>query len=745
MKKLILICVLVFATGINYLLPQQLSEPPSYKKVLTPLGNQPNPNTQFVFNITWTEDDVESSKQADLYTGGLFRLDNNDIVTEKNNYLTIHSANCTAIDGNTFYLGTDEGIIVSTNSGDSWLSETDDDIDNLESNEINALLLTSTHFFACTDNGIYISTDDGQSWTQGLSSKNVTSIAIASNNDIFVGVSPGTTGIYKSTDNGNTWSSTGLTISTFCLKFVSSNLLYAGTGNGLRKTTNGGDSWSPILYGYFNPVTAIYIDGNNIYIGTNGQGCRASYNGNDFIEINNGLPGNTTINDFEYYLDKLYAATNQGLFRTNLSYIHWQEKDVQDNIYGSQQTKDKLIKNLLFDTIACSYDVPPYQYSGKGSGTKEDPYQITTIQQLAEINSDLWGDHYWALMNDIDASETRWWNPSIQSNGDTIYGGFLPILGIYAREIDGRGHIIKNLFKGGSGNPIISGPNCLTLKRIGFLNTTFISTEAFLITASSDVNNVTIDECFFDINVSQREDDPYRFYSLKGFKWLATNDNLTIKNTYIRWNLNIKTKGSYFAPFYNTNNRKQNITIENCYVTSNTNYDFETVYPPFDSQGDVRSCFWNIDSIKVTDSLGLGKGLGISTTDMMKRHTYESAGWDFDKIWYIEEGMDYPKLQLFRKPDDVEEISNDIARISPNPATDYIELSIPPLEQGEHHSAMFTGAVVVKIYDVLGVEHPVSFAATPLSEGNLRLDVSSLPAGVYFVRVGGRMLKFVKL
>jgi len=51
----------------------------------------------------------------------------------------------------------------------------------------------------------------------------------------------------------------------------------------------------------------------------------------------------------------------------------------------------------------------------------------------------------------------------------------------------------------------------------------------------------------------------------------------------------------------------------------------------------------------------------------------------------------------------------------------------------------------VKIYDVLGIEHPVSFAATPLSEGNLRLDVSGLPAGVYFMRVGGQVLKFVKL
>ena len=76
--------------------------------------------------------------------------------------------------------------------------------------------------------------------------------------------------------------------------------------------------------------------------------------------------------------------------------------------------------------------------------------------------------------------------------------------------------------------------------------------------------------------------------------------------------------------------------------------------------------------------------------------------------------------------------------IYPNPATDYIEISL------DNHT--MKGEVEnVKIYDVLGIKHPVSFAATPLSEGNLRLDVSNLPAGVYFVRVGGQVLKFVKL
>ena len=47
-------------------------------------------------------------------------------------------------------------------------------------------------------------------------------------------------------------------------------------------------------------------------------------------------------------------------------------------------------------------------FSGSGSGTEEDPYQIENLEQLQDINSDL-SAHY-ELTDDIDAAETRQWN-----------------------------------------------------------------------------------------------------------------------------------------------------------------------------------------------------------------------------------------------------------------------------------------------------------------------------------------------
>jgi outer membrane protein assembly factor BamB len=79
--------------------------------------------------------------------------------------------------------------------------------------------------------------------------------------------------------------------------------------------------------------------------------------------------------------------------------------------------------------------------------------------------------------------------------------------------------------------------------------------------------------------------------------------------------------------------------------------------------------------------------------------------------------------------------------ISPNPATDYIEIQdviLNGTQWSEESNSLF-------VYDVLGVcvlTHPLA----PSREGEtIRIDVSGLAAGVYFVSVGGQMYKFVKM
>ncbi|MHC4112541.1 MAG: GLUG motif-containing protein [Planctomycetota bacterium] len=79
-----------------------------------------------------------------------------------------------------------------------------------------------------------------------------------------------------------------------------------------------------------------------------------------------------------------------------------------------------------------------WAFSGIGSGTEPDPYVITTVQQLQEIQDEL--DAYYVLGNDIDAADIKTWNGG---------QGFLPIgtaLNPFTGTFDGQRHMITSLF-----------------------------------------------------------------------------------------------------------------------------------------------------------------------------------------------------------------------------------------------------------------------------------------------------------
>ena len=94
--------------------------------------------------------------------------------------------------------------------------------------------------------------------------------------------------------------------------------------------------------------------------------------------------------------------------------------------------------NILFTTIALVvmllYTAQATAFTGTGSGTELDPYVVTTVQQLQEVNDEL-GAHY-VLGNNINATETASWN-----SGE----GFNPIVGTFTGVFDGAGYVITDL------------------------------------------------------------------------------------------------------------------------------------------------------------------------------------------------------------------------------------------------------------------------------------------------------------
>ena len=75
--------------------------------------------------------------------------------------------------------------------------------------------------------------------------------------------------------------------------------------------------------------------------------------------------------------------------------------------------------------------------------------------------------------------------------------------------------------------------------------------------------------------------------------------------------------------------------------------------------------------------------------------------------------------------------------IFPNPATDFIEISV-----GAGSEPALTGDV--KIYDIFG-QTLVSIRAGFEPAPTIQIDVSGLAPGLYFVRIGDKVSKFVKL
>jgi photosystem II stability/assembly factor-like uncharacterized protein len=183
----------------------------------------------------------------------------------------------------TLFAGTDSGVYKTTNGGGSW-SEADT---GLTANQINTLAVDPTTpdtLYAGTGGGVFKSTDGGKSWiTTGLNGTNITALAIDPQTPATLyagrGGMPG--GVYKSMDGGGSWvaANTGLTAYTVVPALAidphTPAILYAGTGGlpgGAYRSIDGGDSWKAIDTGLnSNQINTLVIDPamrTTLYAGT---------------------------------------------------------------------------------------------------------------------------------------------------------------------------------------------------------------------------------------------------------------------------------------------------------------------------------------------------------------------------------------------------------------------------------------------------------------------------------------------
>ena len=294
-------------------------------------------------------------------------------------------------------------------------------------------------------------------------------------------------------------------------------------------------------------------------------------------------------------------------------------------------------------------------YAG-GDGSVDDPYQIATAGQLNALGGYAmdW-DKSFILTSDIDMTGYIYsraviaWNPVNAS-------GFMghAFTGIF----DGKGHIISNLRVSGSYysglfGKIAAGGSVSDLNLVS----SGINATVFYSGAVAGSNDGTITNCRASGYVSGDSiqgglvgtnagiiSSCYAKGSVNGSQFftggLVGENTGTISNSYS--NSTVYGVSHYTGGLASSNSG----IVSNCYSTGTVGSTGEYLggLLGYSSASGVTGSFWDVESSGLgtagADNFG---AIGKTMAQMKSQATFTDAGWDFDNIWWISEGIEYPR------------------------------------------------------------------------------------------------------
>lgn len=237
---------------------------------------------------------------------------------------------------------------------------------------------------------------------------------------------------------------------------------------------------------------------------------------------------------------------------------------------------------------------------GGGQGTELQPFLIYNAEQMQAIGQ---YNYHWAkyfkLMADIDLSEFE--PNTFNIIGDYMFG--------FAGEFDGNGHSISNL--------------------------TYTETDTDRIGVFGEVSgdkavikNLALIDPNIDVNGGQAVG------ALAG----TLKNGATISNCYVRggWVSGQKAVGGLVGG--------NHAFIDNCYSAASVSGSSDIGGLVGKSIGGTTTdSFW--DTVACLPAIASAGGTAKTTGQMKTASTFIDAGWDFDVIWTICDGTNYPRLQ----------------------------------------------------------------------------------------------------
>jgi hypothetical protein len=281
-----------------------------------------------------------------------------------------------------------------------------------------------------------------------------------------------------------------------------------------------------------------------------------------------------------------------------------------------------------------------YMYSG-GSGIQNNPYKINTITdwQVLMASPGDWCKHF-IMVNDIDFSGTQLMPIG---NSSTSFSGVF----------DGNGHILRNAVIGSLSPLLFFEGDSFGL--FGVVTNQIHNTGAENVNIICDLNAAcggglvgenrgTLISCYVTGAVSYADSLMDMDVDLGG---LVGQNSGTITSCYATGT--VSGNEHYYVLGGGLVGRNSG-TISNCYSICSLSSFLPSDPLSFQYTGglvgtgmddNVVNSFWDVNSSGLSISDG---GTGKTTAEMKTLSTFASAGWDFETVWRICDGTNYPKL-----------------------------------------------------------------------------------------------------
>jgi photosystem II stability/assembly factor-like uncharacterized protein len=335
--------------------------------------------------------------------------------------------------GTDLYVYGDSYILRSSDKGATWQYRDE----GIRNQLIFGITSTTSHIVATTERDIFLSDDHGATWIKkpaGISP------AIRSVYSDGVNIYLETwSGLFRSTTNGDSWEkiSSGLSNESIECLINIGDVLFAGTSEGLYKTSNGGATWELSLDG---PAYTLAARGTDLFLGSNhGNIFFSSDLGETWTDISGGLPDAlVTAIDFTDSFILSGSSYAGGLWKRNATEIigpylkaYSVYSDNRFKIGESVFIKSDQALYTPNQTILTSTDI--YNYlTIKNSQGKIIPYtaEIDAAGKLITINIDeaVEGEAYTLYVNALN-NMNGLTSPALQSKPFTAFDNPVTAIG----------------------------------------------------------------------------------------------------------------------------------------------------------------------------------------------------------------------------------------------------------------------------------------------------------------------------